>query len=153
MNPSTTTLSIEFIEVAMLPEARSSCSACDTVRARLETAVGTLSPAFAALGLEPRVEEKVVRTAEEATRLQVRASPTIRIEGVELAPEHRGEDGELRIWRWKDEEHSSPSQGLLVAALIDGARSGESEASSYELPDYLARHLASVSEARQGAPA
>lgn len=144
-------LAIDFLEVDM-PSESPGCAACDGVRARLDSALEVVSPLLAQLGTTVELRAARVRTEADARALRLTASPTIRIGGVEAAPEHRG-TGEERVWTWRGEAHSTPPQAMLIDALLrgytgstsDGAPSaGAAQASgNAPLPAYLAQFLTS----------
>lgn len=143
-------LAIEFLEVAMPSTNGEGCSACDSVRGRLDSAIEAVRPLFARLGTEVEVEAARVRTEAEARTLGLHASPTIRIGNVVVAPEHRG-TGEERLWQWRGDRFAAPPQGMLVDMLIRGYAATVTSASADvgdqekdargDLPAYLLQFL------------
>jgi len=134
-------LVVDFIEVAMPVDARAGCSACDSARARLESAVEAVQPLLEEIGVAIKIRDLRVRTMAEAELLRLPASPTIRVGSVEVAPEHR--DGETRIWHWRGGEHALPPKGMLVEALLSAAARPGPPREHHRLSPYLNRFLVS----------
>lgn len=141
-----TVLEIDYIEVDMPQAARKSCASCDNARARLEEAIDRMASSLREIGTRVEVRELKVRTRVEAELLQVRGSPTIRIAGLDFHPEHRGTDGEERVWHWRGGEYSLPPAGMFAEALM-AARGAMLQSASYEVPTYLRRYLTEQSPA------
>jgi hypothetical protein len=150
-------LDVQFLEVDMNSEGTAGCGACDSARSRLRSALWTAEPVLEELGVEVRVRDVLVETEEQARSLAFRASPTIRVGGIELVPEHRApegipggaEDGEDRSWLWQGEEHALPPRAMLLDAILQAYAAPEGEAhqtsaftGSYEVPAYVRRFLA-----------
>lgn len=85
-----------------------------------------LAEAVARAGGEVRVRERLVGDEAEAVRSGMRGSPTIRIAGVDLAPEEPGVGSlSCRLYRDGDRVVGAPSVEALVAALtVGGADAG-----------------------------
>jgi len=133
-------LEVDYIEVDMPKPARASCAGCDDARATLDRAIAQVEPVLRELGSRIEVRELKVRTGAEAELLRLRASPTIRVGGLDLRPEHRGDDGEERIWLWRGREYRVPPPGLFTEALMMASTSSV-ESGAYQVPAYLRRFL------------
>lgn len=141
---SEATIQIDYIEVDMPAQARTSCSACDGAKTRLDRAIEGVSGIFGQLGLNVEVRDIRVRTVEEAELLRVRGSPTIRIGVADIFPEHR--QGEQRIWHWRGHENTAPPTAMFTQALLKLAANREAlPLGPYQVPSYLLRFLAEKS--------
>jgi len=135
------TLPIDFIEVAMPEPERAGCAACDSARARLDAAIAAAGPILDQIEIDIAVREILVRTRAEAKLLRLRASPTIRIHGKEIAPEHG--EGEKRAWHWRGQALDLPPANMIVEAILAAAADPVSlPTAPYALPSYLGRFLA-----------
>jgi hypothetical protein len=111
----------QFLGVEMDSATRTKgCSSCETALSRLDDAIDTIRPALAAAGVCVAVSEQFVETEREARALRLAGSPTIRVGGVELRPEHRGTGEDGRVWFWNGEEYALPPQGMLVDGILRG---------------------------------
>lgn len=156
--PSVRTLKIELLVIDL-----TTCARCVPTGAQLEKAVELLSPAAVALGIDLRMETKIVQTREEALLRGLLSSPTIRINGRDIAQDVREskcescgdlvEDGDLvsggtsvdcREWHYKGKAYSAAPLPLLVEAVmgamlsIDSLRPVKVEP-LIELPENLVR--------------
>lgn len=150
--PSVRTLKIELFAIDL-----TTCARCVPTGAQLEQAVELLSPAAAALGIDLHIDSKVVQTREEALLLGLASSPTIRINGRDIAQDIReskcescgdlvssGASVDCREWHYKGTVYSAAPLALLVEAImgamlsIDSLRPVKVEP-LIELPENLAR--------------
>jgi hypothetical protein len=119
------------IDVVLLALDLSTCSRCVGTANNLRTAISLVSDLFRELGTEVVYHETVVATAEQAVRLRLRSSPTVRINGRELAVELRespckdcgelcacGDGMNCQVWLWNGVEHLEAPIGLLLDALL-----------------------------------
>lgn len=111
-------LNVTFLEVDMSSAGESGCGECDSTRQRLDAAIAVVKPLFRDLDIEIQVKRELVKTAQQAQALNFHASPTIRVEGYNLAPEHQ-DDGS-RIWTWRDERTTNPPKAMIIDALLRG---------------------------------
>lgn len=134
---------IDYIEVDMPSAERTACGACDDARSRLDKAIASVSPELGRLGVVPKIRHLKVRTLREAELLKVRGSPSIRIGRLDLYPEHSGENGETRIWRWQGREFSTPPLEMLTQALLRiAANTDELTEGNYNVPAYFLKFIA-----------
>jgi hypothetical protein len=157
---------VEFLEVDMSPERASGCGACDSARGRLRAAIETAEPVLEELGVQVRIRDVLVETEEQARILAFKASPTIKVGGIELVPEHRApegdqaaEGGEDRAWLWRGEEHALPPKAMILDAILrayavlDGeVHEPAASAGRYEVPPYVRRFLGTGASGRAAAP-
>ncbi|PKL24761.1 MAG: ferredoxin [Spirochaetae bacterium HGW-Spirochaetae-3] len=124
--PSRRALTIELLVIDL-----STCARCVPTGARLSEAVRLLAPVADALGVELDERTTVVGTPEEAMRRALVSSPTIRINGRDIAQdvrESRCEScGEIaggvasidcREWHYKGKVYSAAPLEMLVEAVM-----------------------------------
>lgn len=110
----------------------SSCARCVPTADILEEAIAVLKPAADILGIDIIYEARVVETREEALATGLVSSPTILINGRDVAGELResvcescgdiaGGEGpvDCREWLYKGETHCTPPEAMLVEAIMD----------------------------------
>jgi hypothetical protein len=112
------TLNVTFLEVDMSSVGELGCRECDSTRQRLDAAIKVIEPVFRELGIEIQVKRELVKTAQQAQALNFQASPTIQVEGHNLAPEHQA-DGS-RIWTWRGERTTNPPKAMIIDTLLRG---------------------------------
>lgn len=122
------TLSVELLYLD-----RDVCTRCRGADAALDAAAAAASPALRAMGIALDVRRTLVDTEDLAERLRLVTSPTIRIDGHDIAPaveesacESCGNlmtsgSVDCRVWPWRGERHTSPPEGLIVEALLRAA--------------------------------
>ncbi len=161
--PPVRSLNIELLVIDL-----TSCARCVPTGEQLEKAVELLSPAAAALGIDLRLDTKVVRTREEALRLALTSSPTIRINGRDIAQDIReskcetcgdlvsgGASVDCREWHYKGKVYSAAPLPLLLEAVmgamlsIDSLRPVQVEP-LIELPENLARFFKNKKDGGSG---
>ena len=107
------------------------CGRCRDTGVHLDTALDTLRPVADILGLPLDVRKTKVESADQARRLGFVSSPTIRVNGADIAPEIEesvcepcgdlcgcGEDFHCRVWRWRGEAHHAAPAGLIAEAIV-----------------------------------
>lgn len=137
-------LEVEFLSVEMsAATGTTSCSSCDTARSRLDAAIDAIRPVLDAVGVSVAVSERSVETEREARALRLTGSPTIRVGGVEVKPEHRGMGEDGRVWSWNGEEHALPPRAMLVDAILRGYafQRGSGTINALEVPPYIGQYL------------
>jgi hypothetical protein len=150
------------IDVSLLYLDLSTCDRCQGTAATLDAAVASVAPLFRQVGVEVRVRKVHVRTLKEAEALRFSLSPTVRIDGTDIAPDLRTSDckecGDLgecnvacRVWAYEGRETTIPPQALLVDALLRaygaaprGAVAGvlASPAEPFSVPEDMKRFFA-----------
>jgi hypothetical protein len=152
----TRTLEIEFLFLDL-----ATCTRCRATDATLLEAVERTRPALDALGVAVNVTKTLVASEAQARTLGFVSSPTIRINGVDIAGElvesacdscsescacNGGVD--CRDWLWQDQRSHEPPLGLIVEAImrhaggIDPASATSSPAGSGSVPANLRRYFA-----------
>lgn len=131
------------------------CERCQGTESNLDTAINEVSAVLKAAGFDIVINKVNVTTKELAIKYQFLSSPTIRINGNDIALEVKessckdcgdlcGEDVDCRVWNYEGEEYTEPPKEYIINALLkevytdkeiskDKAQSQE----EYELPDNL----------------
>jgi hypothetical protein len=146
------TVGIDFLSLDL-----SACARCSGSDANISTALAAVDGVLRATGARVDVRRLRVRSVEQARELRFVSSPTIRVNGRDIAPERLesecGADGcgcgpstSCRIWSYRGRQYPEAPVGLIVDAVLSelygGTMRTDSPAASYELPDNLARVLA-----------
>lgn len=121
--------------------------------------------AVRATGARVELRRIQVRSVEQARELRFVSSPTIRVNGRDIATEALetecgadacgcGPGASCRVWRYAGREHGEAPVGLIVDAVLAGLSAetarADSPAPANELPDKLVRVFAAKDA---GAPA
>lgn len=155
------------IAVELLALDLDTCRRCRGTAASLDEALAAVAETLRASGAEVRLSRTVVRTAEEAERLRFVASPTIRVDGRDIALELResacADCGELcgcdggvacRVWVWRGREHLEAPKEMIVdavlAAVAEGARVAPGPEEPYRMPENLRRFFEASSTRKAG---
>ena len=160
----------QTIEVDFLYLDLTTCSRCRDTETSLDAATEALRPALNLAGVSLEVRKTFVETEEQARALGFVSSPTILVNGRDIAGEliesscpECGElcdcDGGLgcRVWDYRGERHNEAPAGLIVEAILaeigrQGAapsketRSEETPAA--EVPKNLKRFFAGADASR-----
>jgi hypothetical protein len=132
------------VESGELPEVRkvlnvdlividlSTCKRCVPTGDQLRAAVKLLAPVADALGIELRHHETVVQTPVEAKEIALLSSPTIRLNGHDIAQDIReslcescgdltdnNTSVDCREWHYRGKVYSAAPIALLVEALME----------------------------------
>ena len=122
----TRTLQIEFLFLDL-----DTCTRCRATDATLLEAIDRTHPALDAAGVAVSVTKTLVASEDQARALGFVSSPTIRINGVDIAGElvesacdscsetcacNGGVD--CRDWIWQDQRSHEPPLGLIVEAIM-----------------------------------
>jgi hypothetical protein len=130
------------------------CSRCVGSDKSLREALDALQPVLKASGVEVALRKTLVETEDQARALRFVSSPTIRINGRDIAGELKetscADCGELcacegaidcRVWLYRGEEHNEAPVGLIIDAVLGEVYGGQpvaAEASPYDdVPDNL----------------
>jgi hypothetical protein len=148
-------LRIEFLFLDL-----TSCTRCLGAGRSLESALDIVGEVLQATGVEVEVHRILVESAEQARAVRFVSSPTIRVDGRDVALELResscgseactdgcGDDIACRVWVHRGREYTEPPVAMIVDAILghvygDTAERDRSAAEAYELPQNLARFFA-----------
>jgi hypothetical protein len=137
------------------------CTRCRGTDANLELALADVGRVLDAAGVSVVVRKTLVESAEQARALDFVSSPTIRVNGQDLALELREShcddcteacacEGSVdcRIWVWQGAEHSAAPQALIVDAILRQVYGGAEQIATAPpaatvIPENLERFFAS----------
>jgi hypothetical protein len=146
------TLAIDFLFLDL-----STCGRCLGTGANIETALDTVAGVLQATGARVVLRKIHVQSVEQARALEFVSSPTIRVNGRDVAFElleseceanvcSCGVGASCRVWRYGGQEHTEAPVGLIVEAVLAelyaAAPRADAAAAPYELPENLARVFA-----------
>jgi hypothetical protein len=133
------------------------CTRCRGTDANLEAALAEVGRVLDAAGVQVSVRKTLVASAEQARAIGFVSSPTIRVNGQDIALELResncGECGEAcgcdgsvdcRVWVWQGEEHTAAPQAMIVDAVLREVYGGSARPlvpTSVALPENLERYF------------
>lgn len=138
------------------------CTRCVGTDQNLESALGIVRDVLAATGATVEVRKTLVETAEQARELRFVTSPTLRINGRDIALELKesscgseacscgdGEQIACRVWTYRGREYLQAPVGLIVDALLGElyggvTRPGSDTPEGYELPENLESFFAGM---------
>jgi len=133
------------------------CTRCLGADRSLGSALEVVRDVLRAIGVEVEVNRILVGSAERARALRFVSSPTIRVDGHDVALELResscgseactdgwGDPIACRVWVHRGQEYTEPPVAMIVDAILRHVYGGAPsrapvEAASYELPENLAR--------------
>ena len=134
------------------------CTRCRGTDANLEAALAEVERVLEAAGVEVSVRKTLVASEEQARLLGFVSSPTIHVNGQDIALELResscaecGEacacDGTIdcRVWVWQGQEHTEAPTAMIVDAILREVYGGERATASSPVgavPENLARFFA-----------
>jgi hypothetical protein len=136
------------------------CTRCLGADRSLESALETVGDVLRASGTEVEVNKVLVESAEQARALRFVSSPTIRVDGYDIALELResscgseactdgcGAQTACRVWVHGGVEYTDPPVAMVVDAILrrvygDAPAAGATRPAHYRLPENLARFFA-----------
>lgn len=139
------------------------CGRCQDTEKALDEAVASVAIVLNAAGYGVKVNKVNIATRELAIQVQFVSSPTIRVNGNDIAVELRetvcedcgelcGDTVDCRVWLYNGVEYNAPPKELIVDAILRevySAKQGEPERKAYQLPDNLETYF--VAKARKEA--
>jgi hypothetical protein len=167
--PSTTPTTSTRLRIDFLFLDLETCTRCRGTDRNLESALDFARELLTATGTEVEVNKVLVYSAELARELRFESSPTIRVNGRDVALELResscgseactdgcGESIACRVWVHAGEEYTEPPVAMILDAILREVYGGaiverEPDAEPYELPENLERFFAAkvLAEAAQ----
>jgi hypothetical protein len=136
------------------------CTRCRGADRSLEAALDLVRDLLEATGTEVKVDRIQVESAAQARELRFQSSPTIRVNGRDIAPELResscgseacadGCDEQIacRVWPHRGREYTEPPVSMIVDAILRAVYAGDAvehaaDAQPYALPENLERFFA-----------
>jgi Domain of unknown function (DUF2703) len=144
------------------------CTRCLGANRSLEAALERVDDVLGAAGVEPEVNKVRVESAEHARALRFVSSPTIRIDGEDVALELRespcgaeactdgcGADTACRVWVYRGAEYTEPPVEMVVDAILRRVYGGVASpradvVSDYALPENLERFFTGRTSSEDG---
>jgi hypothetical protein len=164
----TSTSREQRIEIEFLYLDLDVCTRCKGTDANLEMALRTIQEILQTSGTDVSTRKVLVDSEETARKLKFLSSPTIRINGRDIALDLRetpcdscaescacGRDVDCRVWFYEDKEYTEAPVPLIVDAILsaiyDSRSVGRSaSAGFFELPENL-RHFFEAKAAKKAA--
>ena len=111
------------------------CDRCQGTEANLTAAMDQVSDQLTAAGVSVKLNKVNVVNEQQAKKLRLASSPTIRINGRDIQPvlketycnacgELCGDSIECRVWLYGGQEYTVPPQEMIVEAILSAAESG-----------------------------
>jgi hypothetical protein len=128
------------------------CERCQGAEKNLDEAVDEVSGVLKAAGYDITVNKVNITSKELAYKYQFESSPTIRINGRDIALEIKespckecgdlcGDNVDCRVWIYEGKEYSQPPKAMIVDAILKSVYGGKStapvEKGEYVLPENL----------------
>jgi hypothetical protein len=166
VNVATRPIAIDFMYIDL-----EVCDRCRGTDANLEAALAEVSAVLKGAGREPIVRRTLVESEEQARALGFVSSPTLRVNGRDIALEFRQSrcescescscNGtvECRVWVWQGQEYTEAPQAMIVDAILQEVYGGLAPqavpAAQVEVPENLQRFFAGKAQvlSAQEAPA
>jgi hypothetical protein len=159
----TSEITIDFLFLDL-----TSCTRCVGTDQHLESALDIVRRVLDATCATVKVRKTLVETAAQARELRFVSSPTIRINGRDLAFELKespcgceactdggGEQIACRVWTYRGEEYTEAPVGLVVDAILaelygGGLGPARTPDDAYELPENLSSFFAGKAQGLAG---
>lgn len=127
------------------------CGRCQDTEKALDEAISSVVVVLNAAGYEVKVNKVNIATRELAIQYQFISSPTIRVNGNDIAEELResvcedcgdlcGDTVDCRVWVYNGVQYTSPPKELIVDAILRevyGTKQVDPESDTYQLPENL----------------
>jgi hypothetical protein len=126
-----TTQNRKKVEIDFMFIDLDTCTRCKGTDENLETALGTVRGILETAGVEVMVRKTLVETEDQARQLGFVSSPTIRVDGKDIALEPResscatcaetcGCEGEIdcRVWLYQGKEYDAAPVPMIVDAIL-----------------------------------
>jgi hypothetical protein len=151
---------LDRVRIDLLFLDLTTCTRCLGADRSLESALETVGDVLRASGTEVEVNKVLVESAEQARALRFVTSPTIRVDGYDIALELResscgseactdgcGAQTACRVWVHGGVEYTEPPVAMVVDAILrrvygGATASGATRPAHYQLPENLARYFA-----------
>jgi hypothetical protein len=132
------------------------CGRCQDTESALDAAVSSVAVVLDAAGYAVTVNKVNIATRELAIQHRFVSSPTVRVNGHDIAVElHEsvcedcgelcGDNVDCRVWVYDGVECTSPPKELIVDAILRevyNPKQGEPEREPYQLPENLEKYFA-----------
>jgi hypothetical protein len=154
------------LTIELLALDLATCGRCTGTEANLDDAIHAVADLLRETDVEVEVRKTLVKTAEQARSLRFESSPTIRINGRDIAFDLRespcadcgdlcGCKGQIdcRVWVWRGRTHKQAPKALIIDAILRSyAQAWEpaqlpSTGKPFTLPENLKRFFDGVASA------
>jgi hypothetical protein len=150
----------ERLRIELLVLDLTTCGRCRGADRSLQAALDLVGDVLEATAIQVEIERIEVRSGAQARQLRLESSPTIRINGRDIAVEVResscGSEGctdgcseqiACRVWRYRGREYTEPPVSMIVDAMLRAVYAGEAvehaaDMQPYALPENLERFFA-----------
>ena len=154
------------IDIELLALDLNSCTRCVGTLDHIEKAIDIIRPLLEVMEAQVNVRKIVVESEAQAYQYQFATSPTVRINGKDIAFEtfesgcdsctdlcECDEGTSCRVWRYRGEEYTEAPVGLVVEFILreifGSSRESIGETPAYSaVPENLRRFFKSKSDAR-----
>lgn len=140
------------------------CGRCQNTEKALDEAVSSVAVVLNAAGYEVKVNKVNITTEALAISYQFISSPTIRVNGNDIAVELResvcedcgelcGDTVDCRVWVYNGVEYTAPPKELIVDAILRevySPKQGEPEREDYHLPANLEAYFSAKARKEKG---
>ena len=153
------------LDVELLALDLDTCTRCVGTLENIEEAIETVQRVLEVTGTRVQMRKTLIASEEQARRHRFKTSPTVRVNGRDIAFETLesrcdsctdlcgcDEGTNCRVWRYRGQEYTEAPIGLVVEAILRGVYGGTpqmaSESTAYEydgLPKNLRRFFADKS--------
>ena len=119
------------LTIELLALDLNTCGRCTGTGANLDAAIQTVAEVLREADVEVEVRKTVITTAAQAEKLRFESSPTIRVNGRDIALELResncGDCGDIcgcegqvdcRVWVWQGKEYTEAPKALIIDAIL-----------------------------------
>lgn len=129
------------------------CTRCQGTGNTLDEAIGDVANVLQAAGIEVLVNKVNVISEELAIQYQFVSSPTIRIDGRDIAMDVKenlcescgdlcGDSVDCRVWTWQGVEYDQPPKAMVIDAILKAVygapdSSNPETGQAFQLPDNL----------------
>jgi len=161
-NPPWRTMHIELLALDL-----DTCGRCTGTDRNFDEALTQVSSLLREAGTDVQITRHVVTTAAQAERLRMISSPTIRIDGRDMAIELResncGDCGDLcgceggvdcRVWVWQGREYTEAPKAMIIDGVLRAyamePHALPHETADYQMPENLRAYFAALETKRAG---
>ncbi len=146
--PQTKKLIIDFLYLNL-----NICERCQGTEKNLDEAVDEVSAVLTAAGYDLIVNKVNITSKELADQYEFLSSPTIRVNGNDIALEVKeslcedcgdlcGDDVDCRVWTYDGIDYNEPPKALIINAILKeiyGNDNKQKKKGNYQLPENLAK--------------
>lgn len=131
------------------------CERCQGTESNLDEAINEVSTVLTAAGYDIEVNKINITSRELATKYEFISSPTIRVNGRDIAIELKesecencgdlcGESVDCRVWSYEGEEYTQAPKELIINGILKEVYAGVSccqKSEDYVMPENLEKYF------------